>query len=187
MVAKPGINYYYGHTGVYLGGGKVLEVIKPRAKITSIKRLAWQRAYRIKALESNSTPISKKVAEETTESLVSYISDGVVKDNNLNIRIKPQGKIIGQFSKNDKVKITGKQGDWYRIIYKDRDAFISSKYVSDVKMVDIYVNGEKIKKGTLKDGTTFININGEDVAVRTLFESVGANVEWRDEKVQINI
>lgn len=50
---KPGINYYYGHTGIYLGDGKVLEAIKPRAKVTSIKRLGWQRAYRIKALEVN--------------------------------------------------------------------------------------------------------------------------------------
>lgn len=50
---KPGINYYYGHTGIYLGNGKVLEAIKPRAKVTSIKRLPWQRAYRIKSLESS--------------------------------------------------------------------------------------------------------------------------------------
>lgn len=50
---KPGIDYYYGHTGIYLGNGKVLEAIKPRAKVTSIKRLPWQRAYRIKALESS--------------------------------------------------------------------------------------------------------------------------------------
>lgn len=48
---KPNIDYYYGHTGIYLGDGKVLEAIKPRAKVTSIKRLGWQRAYRIKALE----------------------------------------------------------------------------------------------------------------------------------------
>ena len=50
---KPGINYYYGHTGIYLGDGKVLEAIKPRAKVTSIKRLGWQRVYRIKSLESS--------------------------------------------------------------------------------------------------------------------------------------
>lgn len=58
---KPGINYYYGHTGIYLGDGKVLEAIKPRAKVTSIKRLGWQRAYRIKALESSGkvTPPAK--------------------------------------------------------------------------------------------------------------------------------
>lgn len=51
---KPNIDYYYGHTGIYLGDGKVLEAIKPRAKVTSIKRLGWQRAYRIKALEVSS-------------------------------------------------------------------------------------------------------------------------------------
>lgn len=60
---KPGINYYYGHTGIYLGNGKVLEAIKPRAKVTSIKRLPWQRAYRIKSLESSGkvTPLKPKV------------------------------------------------------------------------------------------------------------------------------
>lgn len=60
---KPGINYYYGHTGIYLGNGKVLEAIKPRAKVTSIKRLPWQRAYRIKSLESSGkvTPSKPKV------------------------------------------------------------------------------------------------------------------------------
>lgn len=61
---KPGINYYYGHTGIYLGNGKVLEAIKPRAKVTSIKRLPWQRAYRIKFLESSgkvTPPVKPKV------------------------------------------------------------------------------------------------------------------------------
>lgn len=58
---KPGINYYYGHTGIYLGGGKVLEAIKPRAKVTSIKRLGWQRAYRIKSLESSGKVTSPQV------------------------------------------------------------------------------------------------------------------------------
>lgn len=62
---KPGIDYYYGHTGIYLGNGKVLEAIKPRAKVTSIKRLPWQRAYRIKALEVNGnvTPPTKPQAK----------------------------------------------------------------------------------------------------------------------------
>lgn len=61
---KPGIDYYYGHTGIYLGNGKVLEAIKPRAKVTSIKRLPWQRAYRIKSLESSgkvTPPVKPKV------------------------------------------------------------------------------------------------------------------------------
>lgn len=69
MVAKTGTTdkNYYGHTGVYLGNGKVLEAIKPRAKITSIKRLDWQRVYRIKALEVNSTQSTVQVKEETKQ------------------------------------------------------------------------------------------------------------------------
>ena len=66
---KPGIDYYYGHTGIYLGNGKVLEAIKPRAKVTSIKRLPWQRAYRIKSLESSGkvTPPAKPKVEPKVE------------------------------------------------------------------------------------------------------------------------
>lgn len=75
---KPGIDYYYGHTGIYLGNGKVLEAIKPRAKVTSIKRLPWQRAYRIKSLESNGkvTPSAKPKVEPKVGPYVPIIVRG---------------------------------------------------------------------------------------------------------------
>ena len=75
---KPGINYYYGHTGIYLGNGKVLEAIKPRAKVTSIKRLPWQRAYRIKSLESSGkvTPTAKPKVEPKVGPYVPIIVRG---------------------------------------------------------------------------------------------------------------
>lgn len=75
---KPGINYYYGHTGIYLGNGKVLEAIKPRAKVTSIKRLPWQRAYRIKSLESSGkvTPPAKPKVEPKVGPYVPIIVRG---------------------------------------------------------------------------------------------------------------
>lgn len=75
---KPGINYYYGHTGIYLGDGKVLEAIKPRAKVTSIKRLPWQRAYRIKALEASGkvTPPTKPKAEPRKDVYIPIIVRG---------------------------------------------------------------------------------------------------------------
>lgn len=75
---KPGINYYYGHTGIYLGNGKVLEAIKPRAKVTSIKRLPWQRAYRIKSLESSGkvTPPPKPKVEPKVGPYVPIIVRG---------------------------------------------------------------------------------------------------------------
>lgn len=73
---KPGINYYYGHTGIYLGNGKVLEAIKPRAKVTSIKRLPWQRAYRIKFLESSgkvAPPVKPKVEPKVEPKVGPYV------------------------------------------------------------------------------------------------------------------
>lgn len=72
---KPGINYYYGHTGIYLGNGKVLEAIKPRAKVTSIKRLPWQRVYRIKSLESSGkvTPPKPKVEPKVEPKVGPYV------------------------------------------------------------------------------------------------------------------
>lgn len=75
---KPNINYYYGHTGIYLGNGKVLEAIKPRAKVTSIKRLPWQRAYRIKSLETSGkvTPTAKPKVEPKVGPYVPIIVRG---------------------------------------------------------------------------------------------------------------
>ena len=76
---KPGINYYYGHTGIYLGGGKVLEAIKPRAKVTSIKRLGWQRAYRIKSLESSgkvTSPVKPQVKQVEKDIYIPVIVRG---------------------------------------------------------------------------------------------------------------
>lgn len=75
---KPGIDYYYGHTGIYLGNGKVLEAIKPRAKVTSIKRLPWQRAYRIKSLESSGkvTSLAKPKVEPKVGPYVPIIVRG---------------------------------------------------------------------------------------------------------------
>lgn len=73
---KPGIDYYYGHTGIYLGNGKVLEAIKPRAKVTSIKRLPWQRAYRIKSLESSgkvTPPVKPKVEPKVEPKVGPYV------------------------------------------------------------------------------------------------------------------
>lgn len=95
---KPNISYYYGHTGIYLGNGKVLEAIKPRAKVTSINRLPWQRAYRIKALESkaqtkkpveNKTiyiPIIVRGKEVKSASLINNTSYINVKGKNVSVR-----------------------------------------------------------------------------------------------------
>lgn len=95
---KPNISYYYGHTGIYLGNGKVLEAIKPRAKVTSINRLPWQRAYRIKALEGKGEvkktvndkpiyiPIIVRDKEVKSASLINNTSYINVKGKNVSVR-----------------------------------------------------------------------------------------------------
>ncbi len=60
--------------------------------------------------------------------------DAYVKVNtSLNIRTGPWGKIVGWFHNNDKVKIIGRSGDWYKISHNGQTRFIHSRYVSSSK------------------------------------------------------
>lgn len=120
---KPGINYYYGHTGIYLGDGKVLEAIKPRAKITSIKRLPWQRAYRIKSLESSGkvTPPTKPKVEPKVGPYVPIIVRGktvkaaILIDNVSYITVKGKNVSVRDFFETLGMTVTWKD----RKIYVD--------------------------------------------------------------------
>lgn len=47
----------------------------------------------------------------------------------LNIRTGPWGQIIGRFTAGDKVEVIGKSGDWYKINYKGKTAFVYSSYI----------------------------------------------------------
>ncbi|MBF0502020.1 MAG: SH3 domain-containing protein [Candidatus Riflebacteria bacterium] len=56
--------------------------------------------------------------------------DGVVEvRTSLNIRSGPWGDIIGSFKNGDHVKIIGSVGDWYKISYNGRIAYVYSKYI----------------------------------------------------------
>lgn len=120
---KPGINYYYGHTGIYLGNGKVLEAIKPRAKVTSIKRLPWQRAYRIKSLESSGkvTPPVKPKAAPRKDAYIPIIVRGkavksaILIDNVSYITVKGDNVSVRDFFETLGMTVTWKD----RKIYVD--------------------------------------------------------------------
>lgn len=49
--------------------------------------------------------------------------------SSLNIRTSPWGDIIGSFHNGDKVEIIGQSGDWYKIKYNGKTAYIHSAYV----------------------------------------------------------
>lgn len=51
----------------------------------------------------------------------------------LNIRKGAWGEIVGTFSNNAKVTITGRDGDWYQISHNGETKYIHSRYVSGAK------------------------------------------------------
>lgn len=48
----------------------------------------------------------------------------------LNVRTGPWGTIIGRFNHGASVELLGKQGDWYKVKYNGREAYIHGDYVS---------------------------------------------------------
>ncbi|MDD3145721.1 MAG: SH3 domain-containing protein [Candidatus Riflebacteria bacterium] len=54
-------------------------------------------------------------------------------NTSLNIRTGPWGQIVGWFHNNDKVKIIGRSGDWYKVSHNGQTRFIHSRYVSSSK------------------------------------------------------
>jgi|GEM_PF-4646105 len=56
-----------------------------------------------------------------------YVSTG---GGNLNIRSGPWGSILGTLSDGARIEVLGREGDWSKIRYNGRDAYIYSKYTS---------------------------------------------------------
>ncbi len=57
--------------------------------------------------------------------------EGVIEvDTYLNIRTGPWGKIIGGLNNLAKIQIISKDGDWFRILYDGKEAFVHAYYVS---------------------------------------------------------
>lgn len=174
---------YFGHVGIYLGNNKVFEAIYAGISTYPLSRIRWQRAYRVVALETknNARP------EVTTFNAI-----GVVRAAILNVRSSNtvNSDKLGQLKKAQKINIIGKADSWFEIEYKGGKAFVSGAYVDlindkPIENIPIVLNGNVIKKGYIIDGTTYMVVNGKEKAVRQSFESMGAKVEWRENKVQI--
>ena len=80
--------------------------------------------------------ISSGTAKKSSSSKKSNTKTGTIKVGNstLNVRTSPWGKVIGSLRTNNKVNITGSSGDWYKISYKGRTAYIHKNYVSTNKL-----------------------------------------------------
>ena len=48
----------------------------------------------------------------------------------LNVRTGPWGDIIGKFEHGANIEILGKEGDWFKVKYNNREAFVHSDYIT---------------------------------------------------------
>ncbi|MFZ5950331.1 MAG: peptidoglycan DD-metalloendopeptidase family protein [Candidatus Rifleibacteriota bacterium] len=111
-------NKFGDEKGDYRGFIKQLEQLSK--KLTEISEKLKQIADKM--------PAEKK--DEKKDGKEEKIVEGTVRVNPyLNVRTGPWGKIIGKLYDGDKVKIAGKQGDWYKIQFNGQTAFIHANYV----------------------------------------------------------
>ncbi len=81
---------------------------------------------KIRYIHKNYVSINSSKAASAPKSSVGYVKVSTV----LNVRTGPWGRIIGKLKNNSKVTIVGKSGNWLKISYNGRVAFIHKDYVS---------------------------------------------------------
>ncbi|MBU1108958.1 MAG: peptidoglycan DD-metalloendopeptidase family protein [Candidatus Riflebacteria bacterium] len=80
--------------------------------------------------ESSATESAQIEVIENGSATESAQLEGVVDvDTYLNIRTSPWGKIVGGLRSGDKITILSKEGDWFKILNGDEEAYIHAYYV----------------------------------------------------------
>jgi len=134
-------------------------------------------------------------AAGTAETAAKTDDSGVVMCEQLNVRSAPWGEIIGKLDKGKKIDILGREGEWLKIKYNGRDAYIHSGYVSTATKPSSafmgYINTGKLNVrtgpwaeiiGTLSRGTKVeilgktgdwykIRYNGKDAVIHSNYVS----------------
>ena len=158
------------------GNIEVVEIINEWVKIENDIQSGWIRKNTLKqSLTKNEIPEQQqpeeqpeeKIPEETTtqvqevpqekqepeiiETTVDLQKVGYVSAEGLRVRKEPttDSEEIHSLSKNDKVEIIGQTGKWYKINLDGVIGYVSSKYISDTKVVET----------TSRSGSTLRNEN----------------------------
>jgi uncharacterized protein YgiM (DUF1202 family) len=108
-------------------GGKIFLVIL--ASLGIIFAVLYFGPAKISAVFNNLQSNILQSRTDTQENVT--IMYGYVTSDALNIRSEPttNSKVIGLFSKNDRVQITGKSGAWLVIKFENNEAYIDSSFV----------------------------------------------------------
>lgn len=100
------------------------------------------------------------VSEKKLPAISDKGSIGFVNVNTrLNVRISPWGKVIGKLYDGDKLRIIAREGDWLKIHYNGKTAYVHSSYVeigdarANLPGTDNDESTSTGPTGTLPDGT----------------------------------
>lgn len=139
-----------------IGNVTITEIINDWAKVENDTESGWIRKNILKnSLTNVETPTQEqpKEPEQTTnqttdesttddpttkpeETTTELNKTGYVSADGLRVRKEPttDSEEIDSLSKNDKVKIIGQTGNWYKIDLDGKTGYVSAKYISDTKL-----------------------------------------------------
>ena len=127
---------------LYNGKGDILN--KEKVKITEKPKEPLKIAF-LDTENEDSSGLTKK-AEETLKNLTQEQGDTETKTENtyevtdtgvgyLNVRKSPSvgGELLGKLNIGEKVEVIEKQGDWYKIKYKEGEAWVFGSYLRKIE------------------------------------------------------
>lgn len=154
------------------GNVTVTEIINDWAKVENDTESGWVRKNILKnSLTNVATPaqqqpeepeqITNQTTEEPTtkpeETTTELNKIGYVSAEGLRVRKEPttDSEEIDSLSKNDKVKIIGQTGNWYKIDLDGETGYVSAKYISDTKLSEVTSrSGSTLRNTTATQETT---------------------------------
>lgn len=147
----------------------ITEIINDWTKVENDTESGWIRKNILKNLLANvETPTQERpeepeqapnptTDEQTTdvttkpeETITELNKTGYVSADGLRVRKEPttDSEEIDSLSKNDKVKIIGQTGNWYKIDLDGKIGYVSSKYISDTKLPEVTSRSGSTLKNT---------------------------------------
>lgn len=139
------------------GNIKVIEIINDWCKIENDTESGWVRKSSLQQIsqeqpvveetqqpeQETTTEVTEDTSttstpEEKTPTVKSISKTGYVTAEGLIVRkeASTSSEDIDSLSKNDKVEITGQLDGWYQIKLNGKSGYVSSKYISDTKVVE---------------------------------------------------
>lgn len=154
----------------------ITEIINDWAKVENDTESGWIRKNILKNLLANVETLTQERPEEpeqapnpttdeqttdvTTkpeETITELNKTGYVSADGLRVRKEPttDSEEIDSLSRNNKVKIIGQTGNWYQIDLDGKIGYVSSKYISDTKLLEVTSrSGSALKNTTSTQETT---------------------------------